>query len=108
MKSSNKIIEDVIIRIRRETSAADVAERIGTLDTAAYLGLKSDWKADYAALSREIREAKVEMRQPGDRSIWQAKREFLRFNAFRMMTLRAAIKEMGQRHWAERKAALAA
>jgi len=103
-KPSNEIIANVLIRIGRTTTAAEIADMIGALDTASYLALRQDWKADYAALSQEIRAAKAAMRLPGDRSSEQSTREALRFQAFRMMVVRGAVSELGRRHWASRKA----
>lgn len=107
MEHSNKTIAETVRKIRTQTTAAEVADMIGVMERAAYLSLKADWKADYARLSKDIRQAKANMKDKDTGGSWQSPRESMRCEARRMLVVRAAIRELGHRHWAA-KVALAA
>lgn len=107
MDHSNQTIADAIRHIRHNTTPAEVADALGTMERNAYLSLRADWKADYARLSKDIRQAKANMKDKETGGSWQWPRESMRREARVMLVLRAAIKEAGRRHWAA-KTALAA
>lgn len=104
MEHSNQTIADAIRDIRPQSTASDVADALGTMERSAYLALKADWKADYARLSMDIREARAKMKDKETGGSWQWPRERMRVEARKMMVLRAAIRESGRRHWAARTA----
>lgn len=104
MEHSSETVPAALKKMGGSIDIAEIADAIGPLDTAAYLALKRDWKADYAQLSRTIREAKVMMKDKDTGRSWQWPRENMRREARTMMALRAAIRELGRRHWATKKA----
>lgn len=108
MEHSNQTIAAVASKMNGKTTLEEIADMIGSLETAAYLALRSDWKADYARLSQQIRETKVLMKDKDTGGRWQWPRESMRAEARNLLVLRAAIKEMGRRHWKAKRAALAA
>lgn len=108
MDHSNKTIAAIAPKLIGKTTPDELADMIGSLDTASYLALRADWKADYARLSQNIREAKAMMKDPDTGGSWQLPRARMRGDARRFLVLRAAIKEMGRRHWAAKREAIAA
>lgn len=108
MEFSNQTIAEIVKKIDERTEVETVIEMVGSVDTATYLALRSNWKADYVRLSQEIRETKAKMKDKDEGSRYQWPREMLRGKARRMMILRSAIRNMGRRHWEAKRAELAA
>lgn len=75
-----------------------------------YLAYRSEWKAEYTQLSKEIRALKAEIRQPDRKISWEEARDLrkLKDTATAMIEERKASKVEAQRQYLESKAALVA
>lgn len=75
-----------------------------------YLAYRSEWKAAYTQLSKEIRALKAEIRQPNCNVTWVDARRLKEYKdtATAMIEERKASKVESQRQYLEAKAALVA
>ena len=78
-------------------------------DRDTYLAARAEWRADYAALSKEIRNIKREIsakqKESGSGAAAgdQCSREYLRGRARQMMAVRQEMKEQSAAQWTARQ-----
>jgi hypothetical protein len=80
-----------------EALADKIVEIAGSLDRDAYLSLVKDWKAQYAGIVSNVRQAKVD-RKGDTYGYHQSKRQGYRRDARHLMAVRMALKELARRH----------
>jgi hypothetical protein len=80
-----------------EALADKIVEIAGSLDRDAYLALVKDWKAQYAGIISNVRQAKID-RKGDTYGYHQSKRQGYRRDARHLMAVRMALKELARRH----------